>query len=169
MKDRKTPLTDRATPETGHRKAQMAQLLAAVSVLSVSLGMAPVYAEDCATGQSCGQTSNGSGNSGEYLRKKLPGKMKSGTITLTRGAAGTPSSQTDLNSWQTPGTSNQIKLDSTANTNKGGNGMIGNHKDVMDTAQSPATTTTPHGQTMSGNHKDVMGVVQQSTTTTNQK
>jgi len=39
---------------------------------------------------------------GTYLRKKLPGKMKSGTITVTRGAAGPPNpTATHLTDWFT--------------------------------------------------------------------
>src|SRR5580704_3013829 len=37
---------------------------------------------------------------GQYLRKKLPGKMKSGQITLTRGAIGPPSA-TVFTDWLT--------------------------------------------------------------------
>lgn len=169
MKERKMPHADRTAKAVGLRKSQMTQVLAAASLLSVSLGMNPVYADDCAAGQQCGQTSNGAAPTGQYTRKKLPGRMKSGTLTVTRGAIGAPTSQSDSSS--TPGTSNQNKLDSTANTNKGGNNMMGNHKDVMDTVQPPTTTptTTPHSQPMSGNHKDVMGTVQPSTSPTNQK
>lgn len=168
MKERKAPLSDRATKAPGSRKSQMTQLLAAASLLSVSLGMNPVHADECAAGQQCGQTSNGSNPVGQYTRKKLPGRMKSGTLTVTRGTVGAPTSQSDLNSWSTPGTSNQIKLDSTAN--KGSNSMPGNHKDVMDAVQpATTTTTTPHSQPLSGNHKDVMGTVQPTTSPTNQK
>jgi hypothetical protein len=98
MDKHQTNCTTPSSNEPGKRKAQIAQLLAAVSVLSVSLGLAPAQADQCAPGQHCDGATSGSSQNGQYLRKKLPGKMKSGTLTMTRGAIGPGSGQTDTNS-----------------------------------------------------------------------
>lgn len=105
------------------------QLLGAVSLLGVSLGMAPVHAGQCAgPGDYCLQHPNDDKSatasgvklqsdvielktntaSGQYTRKKLPGRMKSGTLTITRGANATSGGQSNPNG---SGTSSQIKLD----------------------------------------------------------
>jgi hypothetical protein len=103
-------------PAVRPQRTQAAQLLAAVSILAVSLGMSAAYAGGCASGEHCDNPSkNATGSNtgttagsakihmdaielktnsmtGQYTRKKLPGRMKSGTITVTRQGAG-PSNQ----------------------------------------------------------------------------
>jgi hypothetical protein len=77
------PRTGRSVRKSGGRRAaQVAQLLAVASALGVSLGVA--WADEPASGPQIGSAHDPKGADGQYTRKKLPGRMKSGTLTVTR-------------------------------------------------------------------------------------
>lgn len=109
------------------RKTQVAQLLAAVSVLGVSLGMSAAQAEECAAGQHCGVTPGTMGTSNSiktqsnhvkgqaiYMKYDLSGSKGSTPNT------GAPKSEIELHSWSwgasNPATSNQLKQNSIKGT-----------------------------------------------------
>jgi hypothetical protein len=126
--DKKGGWTISSAPPAKAQRTQTTQLFAAVSIIAVSLGMSAAYAGDCASGEHCNNAANSATgpnkgataesikihtdsvelktNSmvGQYTRKKLPGRMKSGTLTITRQGStqvkqGSTSTKTDT----TPG------------------------------------------------------------------
>lgn len=74
-------------------KTQLARLLAAVTLLSGSLGL--TFADEASAGAPSTAEPKTGRPVDQYTRKKLPGRMKSGTLTVTRSASAGSSSKTN--------------------------------------------------------------------------